>query len=367
MRIAFLTLSLRQNGGGSHQNAITFIRALRSRGHTVNVYVFEESDPPQDIEVNKVSAQSASFLSSITTRADYIRDIESKTDVFFCYGHSLMWAAGRYRMKGEKPVAVYIDSHLDSMKEQGRFSMRHRIGHRVWEMIFGLRMARHVDQILAVSPYLKGRLEQAGFPSEKIAVVPNAFDFSEIVPKKAATDTISILFVGRLSPEKGADVLIDALAKLPSEDKWQLTMVGDGPERQALENKIRSNSLANRVRITGWQRRETLVQEYSAADIFVLPSRVPEPFGRSLVEALHAGLPAIVPERGGATWVAGGAGLAFRNNHVDSLASALVSLLRDSERRLVLAAQASEQAARFDVEKVGKTLSETLAKISRKA
>lgn len=112
--------------------------------------------------------------------------------------------------------------------------------------------------------------------------------------------TIKLLFVGRLVPYKGADMVIEAICKLNQsvQEKVLLTIVGDGSERQKLEEQIRQLNLESKVLFSGWIPQEQTVDYYRNADIFCFPS-VREFGGAVVLEAFANGLPAIVVNNGG--------------------------------------------------------------------
>jgi glycosyltransferase involved in cell wall biosynthesis len=109
-----------------------------------------------------------------------------------------------------------------------------------------------------------------------------------------------LLFVGRLVPYKGADLLLEAIRGLsaPSLAKIQLTLVGDGPERGRLERLAQDFKLKDRVRFTGWVPQSQTVQYYREADCFCFPS-VREFGGAVVLEAMAHGLPCLVVNHGG--------------------------------------------------------------------
>lgn len=362
MRIDFFILSLRENGGGSQQNAIAFIRALRANGHEVVVHTMlgEKSDnPPSDIAPISVSGGGRSFLGMQRMVAAEFARYASKADVFFVSGQSLLWGAAMYRKSGKTPVAVYLDSHLDSMKEAYRsFGMLHRWKHFLWQRAYGLRLAGYVDRYIAISPYLAEKYVQYGFPKEAMAVVPIVFTF-EAAARRAPSGEVGILYVGRFSYEKGGDTLIEALSLLKDE-KWHARIVGDGPLRHDFEKFIKGESLGNRVELVPWLSRQDLAHEYASADILAVPSRVPEPFGITIVEAMAHGVPVVVPRYGGAAWVAGGAGIEFKNGDAISLSEALRKLITDPLLCAELGKRGKTEVARFDARRVGEQLSRAL-------
>jgi glycosyltransferase involved in cell wall biosynthesis len=113
-------------------------------------------------------------------------------------------------------------------------------------------------------------------------------------------DCISLLFVGRLVPYKGADMLIESISKLNSsfQQKLTLTLVGDGPERSNLESQVEKLSLKGKVHFTGWIAQEKTIEYYRNSNIFCFPS-IREFGGAVVLEAMANGLPCIVVNNGG--------------------------------------------------------------------
>ena len=111
---------------------------------------------------------------------------------------------------------------------------------------------------------------------------------------------INLLFVGRLVPYKGADILIEAISQLEQsiQDKIKLTIVGDGPEINTLQNQVSKLYLDKKVNFTGWIEQQATVGYYRDSDVFCFPS-VREFGGAVVLEAMANGLPCIVINNGG--------------------------------------------------------------------
>lgn len=151
------------------------------------------------------------------------------------------------------------------------------------------------DHIIAVSKALRDDLA-ARFPisSERICVIHNGIDFTLLPERKRVTDSpFRIGTVARLSPEKGVDTFIKAVALLPGSDA---VVVGDGPCLAELANLAENSGVAKRIRFTGQLTRPGL--EVATWDAFVLPSNR-EAFGIALVEAMGQGIPVIGTRVGG--------------------------------------------------------------------
>ncbi|WP_114993593.1 glycosyltransferase [Synechococcus sp. UW179A] len=144
-----------------------------------------------------------------------------------------------------------------------------------------------------------------------------------------------VLAVARLVPQKGLDVLIRAFALLPRSVRqgWRLTLVGDGPEREALEDLVDQQHLRSEVRFEGF--RSDPLDFMQRASIFALPSRF-EGMPNALLEAMAAGLPSVVSNAspGPLEMVRDGReGLVVGTDDDVAFAAALRRLMQDAELR----------------------------------
>jgi len=137
------------------------------------------------------------------------------------------------------------------------------------------------DVVFTNTEYSARSLRERGCPPGKIHVVPLGYDLREFTPPddRAYTPegTVRLIAASRLSVEKGLTVLLDALAAVTGAGQSVIcTIVGDGPERAALEGHVRALGLGDRVRFTGVLPRNRVLDEFAHADALVLPS-VPTP------------------------------------------------------------------------------------------
>ncbi len=161
---------------------------------------------------------------------------------------------------------------------------------------------RGADAVIAVSAPLVQRLSSAGVAPRKIHLVPNGFlPLSPVLDRRQSRDKLGIVgtsltvgWVGRLSPEKGADVMLDALSQSPS--AWQLEIIGDGPQRDELKEIAHRLGVSDRVRWHGMIPNAGSL--LAAFDAFVLSSRT-EGTPIALLEAMHAGVPIVATRVGG--------------------------------------------------------------------
>jgi glycosyltransferase involved in cell wall biosynthesis len=151
--------------------------------------------------------------------------------------------------------------------------------------------------------------------------------------RRDAARGFTIGYVGRLVPEKGVDVLLEALAELPG--VWRLRVVGHGPEEERLKAQVRQLGLSHRVTFEGWLPSVRMPAFYRELDALVLPSRSRpnwvEQFGRVLIEAMACAVPVIGSDCGEIPHVIGDAGLVFPEDDAAALRAALTQVMRDVE------------------------------------
>ncbi len=142
-------------------------------------------------------------------------------------------------------------------------------------------------------------------------------------------------YVGRLVPEKGIDTLIRAAATLNG--AWRVEIIGQGPERAALERLARSLNIADRVAFSGQVASTRMPAFLRGLDVLVIPSRTrpnwKEQFGRVIVEAMSCAVPVVGSDSGAIPGVIGEGGLIFPEGDSAALADHLRALMRDEALR----------------------------------
>jgi len=175
------------------------------------------------------------------------------------------------------------------------------------------RFANAADAVVVPTAAMERHLRHLGVRST-IAVVPSGIDVDRFAAGERRSDLRGelggadegplVLSVGRLAREKNLELALEALTLLP---EARLAVVGDGPHRAALEERVRRTGLAERVRFAGAFPREQLPDVYASADALVFPS-TSETQGLVLVEALAVGLPIVAVESDASREVLAGAG-----------------------------------------------------------
>lgn len=174
-----------------------------------------------------------------------------------------------------------------------------------------------VDGYVALTSFARGKFIQGGLPPAAIHVKPNFLDFD---PGQRISPSRSMLFVGRLSEEKGVDVLLRAWEKLSA--PIPLVIIGEGPLRSQLEAYAAASNVSN-VRFVGWQDRMAVFSALKSASALILPSLCYEGFPMTIVEAFACGTPVICSGFGGMAEIveAGRTGLHFPPGDQNDLAS----------------------------------------------
>ena len=177
-----------------------------------------------------------------------------------------------------------------------------------------------------------------------VTVLPQLGVAVPTTPEHAYHEGLAIGFVGRLVPEKGLDTLLEALAENRGE-RWQLTIVGEGPERESLERVASAQRLAARIRWTGALPPEGIARLWPTLDVLVLPSRKlsgwTEPVAQVLMEAMAHEVAVVGSDSGVIPEVIGDAGIIVPAGEPRSLAAALRRLAPAALRRpLIQAARA---------------------------
>lgn len=197
-------------------------------------------------------------------------------------------------------------------------------------------MLRRADGIVATtSAYSEASPTLANF-IDRVQVIPIGISDIEISQTTTSSKPPYILFIGRLVPYKGLDLLLRAVSKIQCDS--ELRVVGQGPLESKLKNLSYEMGISNRVKFLGRVEDEQLQELLDGAAIFCLPSinRL-EAFGVVLLEAMRAGRAVVATDihGSGVPWV-NETGVTVPPGNAEALARALDRLLRDPEERVRL-------------------------------
>ena len=217
---------------------------------------------------------------------------------------------------------------------------------------FVLRFAKSLAISEAIAEQLPSSAVRAGNPYN-----------DQVFRNLQSARTKELIFVGRLVSDKGADLLLEALALLEASPR--LTIAGDGPERAPLEKQAADLKLQAQVDFIGNQTSEQLAKILNEHRILIVPSRWREPFGIVALEGIACGCVVIGSAGGGLAEAIGPCGITFPNGNARALADALARLLGDPAECDRLRQNASAHLVGFTPRHVAKIYLETMESARR--
>ncbi|OGC76989.1 MAG: hypothetical protein A2145_03605 [candidate division Zixibacteria bacterium RBG_16_40_9] len=209
-------------------------------------------------------------------------------------------------------------------------------------------------KVIAISQHTYN--EVVAVYSRDVQIIPYGVSLSEkdLNQERSPSRQKNILFVGRLVERKGVHYLIEAFGKIASETKAQLIIVGQGPEKEKLENLAKENKLDDKIIFAGFVNDEDLRNYYQNCSVFALPAITDkkgdtEGLGVVLIEALNYKKPVVASNVGGITDIVidGKTGLLVPEKNSEELAVALKKILKDEN----LATKLGEQGYNYVKEK----------------
>lgn len=285
--------------GGVERHLLETYRELAARGHRICLF-YEQSGNLTD-EFSSVCESMHQGPSALYSDAP-VRDLpriaarvasarRCRPDLVYTSNFSeLAWAAGVRALTGAPVVC-----HLHEFKPVRRVSQ--------WAL------GRQVSRFVVSSAFMRRQWSDHGIDRSRVAVIPNALLASTYVPGseherqiarqalELPGDAYVVLYLGRLIPQKGIDVLLDAWGQLglPG-DHARLLLVGLPASPDSYVDDLRAKAPPG----CSWlPMRRAVAEVLHAADVLVLPSTWDEPFGRVIVEAMASGIPAVASAVGG--------------------------------------------------------------------
>jgi glycosyltransferase involved in cell wall biosynthesis len=207
------------------------------------------------------------------------------------------------------------------------------------------------DAVIAVSSTIAADLRARApeLAGTRLQIIPNAVNVGGLLERaRASAPPLAgpyALYLGKLAPNKGSSHLVDVVrrAGLP----WPLVVVGDGPERGAIEAQARRS--AQDIRCTGWVDQAEATRWLAHASLLVFPSRGPESLSRVLIEASALGIPIAAMTTGGTPDIVEDERTGLLSRTPEELADDVARLAGDPALRARLGAAAqAHAAARFD-------------------
>ena len=325
-----------------------------------------KAGPEAPYDKNLVYAHTAEFTGNL-------KKFARKENIAYDLVHSHYWLSGlvarQLQLDWKTPV-IQMFHTLGELKNQVARSKEQR------ETQLRVETEREImsfaDRLIAANPLEKAQMIWLyGADPAKIDVIPCGVDLKLFhpIPRDEAKaylempqDHTMVLFVGRIEPLKGIDVLIEAMALLLKDkdelsDKVCLCIIGGDPDADAdtlnreisrLQRMRETLGIANVVTFLGKRAQDTLPYHYSAAEVCVVPSHY-ESFGMVALEAMACGTPVIASKVGGLTFTVrdGRTGFLVPSDDPRALADQLSLLLTDGNLRRTMGQQAVQLSERY--------------------
>jgi glycosyltransferase involved in cell wall biosynthesis len=246
-----------------------------------------------------------------------------RIDVVHTHSWAVFLEAGLAGLLARTPVVVHT-VHGPYMEYSDSVSSRLKIGVRhALEWL----VARQFYRIVTVSDDIRGYIERTvHIAAERLLTLHNGIPVVSRPPERPERETVTFVSVGRLAAVKNHQLMLRAFhAVSMRHTNVRLVIVGDGPERSAIESEIKQKQMEDKVAVLGFRRDVDMV--LAEADVFVSTSRY-EGISIALLEAMRCGLPAVCTSVGGMpeTVVDGKTGFLVAPDEWESLAEAMSAL-----------------------------------------
>jgi glycosyltransferase involved in cell wall biosynthesis len=367
MKILFLAHEFPPYIGGISVRVHRISKALSERGHEITVCTRSHPSAPRVEKVNGIKVERYNLLSSYIARfikAPTIvmpglfkllgkKEIQ-ETDIVhsFCFWMFVSLVAASLKLIRKK---VFVLSPLFVPYYIKWSAIPYRL-------TLGNAIIRYADFLLPETSSERNNLVQFGVPTDRIQTIPDAINSDEyrqipdstIFRKKygIGVDEKMVLFVGRPVLWKGIDHLVlamqDVLKKIK---KARLVVVGPYMRKPHVLLNLVSPDVRDRIIITGPVTEECKISAYSAADVFLMPSKL-ELFGIAILEAAAAGLPIVCTRTGVAPDIVieGKNGLFVRYGKVSQISKAITKVLMNSNFKMEAERRRNHILKNYDVE-----------------
>jgi glycogen synthase len=208
----------------------------------------------------------------------------------------LTYLAGiRIKAQSGKPLVIHVHS-LET--DRVHPDVRNQVYQIEWQGI------HRADKILAVSQFTRQSIiDHYQGNASKIIAVHNALDDSPVTVRKVRTDYKSILFLGRVTHQKGPDTLFKVIQKLaPHVPNLKVFVAGVGDQLGHLKWQVEQAGLEERFVFTGYIKKQQVHEILAQSDAYFMPS-VSEPFGLSAIEAAQFDIPCVISKQSGVSEV----------------------------------------------------------------
>lgn len=246
---------------------------------------------------NQQDSYGPDIMRKVKAYVGMVQQLSGKIDFDVIHAHDWVTfpAAVELKKNSGKPLLVHIHSlETDRAHSDARNPVYH-IEHQ------GMLKA---DRVLPVSAYTKSTIiSHYGISAEKIFPVYNAIENTDIYRAERKDNEKKILFLGRITRQKGPEFLLETMIKLCSKaGDVKFIIAGNGDQAEWLRDKVAAAGLQEQVEFTGFIKRDKITALLAEADAYFMPS-VSEPFGLSALEAAQFNVPCVISKQSGVSEV----------------------------------------------------------------
>ena len=309
MKILFLSHYYYPQVGGIESNSELLAAAFTAAGHEVHLLTWSPDNTKR------------AFPYRITRNPNTRQLLQAHQWANLVFENNPCFRLGWPGIIFKRPTVTVINTWIT--RADGQTTLRDKIKTTWW-------LGRST-QVIAVSNAIK----KACWP--KAIVIGNPYRADNFTIDPSIQRDTDFVFLGRLVSDKGANQAIEAIYRIRQLLQQQgnashfpgLTIIGDGPEKQTLEQQVASLSLQEAVVFTGALQGEPLRTMLNRHRYILVPSAWEEPFGNVALEGMACGCLPIGSNGGGLPEAIGKAGLTFKRNDIDSLVHCMRRLLEN--------------------------------------
>ncbi|GAB4331246.1 MAG: glycosyltransferase family 4 protein [Flammeovirgaceae bacterium] len=251
--------------------------------------------------LNEEEVYGENILQKVATYTEAALEIARKTDFDVIHAHDWMTfpAAAAIKQATGKPLVAHVHSlETDRIHPEARGS------------IYQLEQAgmTAADIVIPVSHYTKNKIsDYYEIDEDKIKPVHNGLDGSELIKKEMKDEFRYVLFLGRMTHQKGTEYLVETAEKLCKKmPDVRFLVAGDGDKLRDTMKLARQKGISDKMQFVGFLDRKAVAEAISKADAYFMPS-VSEPFGLSALEAAKMQVPVVISKQSGVSEVLDGA------------------------------------------------------------
>jgi 1,2-diacylglycerol 3-alpha-glucosyltransferase len=338
-------------------------RWLEKMGHEVYIFTFGDDDviddEPNIIRTNGLNVVDTGFYLNLRYSKE-ARQLLYSMDIAHVHHPFVSGSlAMRYCVPRNIPIVFTNHSRYDLIAQAYIPILPESVGDAALKAYLS-PFYRACDLVIVPSNSMLKILEEHFGLISPIEVIPNGLDLtpyrsvSQPVDRALfgfSIDHVISVYVGRLSPEKNLSLLLRAFYGMATTyDHVRLLFVGDGPDRENLENQIKHMDISSKVYFTGMIDYKHIPSYLAACDIFVTPSSS-ETFGLSTIEAMAAGLPVLgMDAPGSRDIIEDGVSGFITSDDIAIVTAKLVYLSTNHEHRKKMGKQAYQISTKYDIQ-----------------